>query len=199
DRHQIPCPRTLVVHEANVEEVAGVVGLPCVLKKPDGAFSSGVVKVSTREELQAGLEELFRQSELVVAQEYMPSSFDWRIGVLDGRALFACRYHMAKGHWQIAQRVDGDTRYGRVEAVELETVPPRVLDVGVRAASLMGEGLYGVDLKEVDGRVVVMEVNDNPNLDAGNEDGVLKDALYDELAAWFLARLDRRGRDRRGA
>ena len=38
-----------------------------------------------------------------------------------------------------------------------------------------------------------MEVNDNPNLDAGYEDAVRKDEIYDEIARWFRTRLDRRG------
>ena len=40
-----------------------------------------------------------------------------------------------------------------------------------------------------------MEVNDNPNIDAGGEDGVLKDALYREIMGVFMRRI----RDRRHA
>ncbi len=196
DRHNIPCPKTLVVHEGNANGVADVVGLPCVLKKPDGSFSTGVVKVTTEEELRQALAHLFQESELVVAQEFAPSEFDWRVGVLDRHVLYVCRYYMAKGHWQIVQsNGDGERRYGKVESVAIEDAPPVVVETGLKAASLIGEGLYGVDLKEVGGRVVVMEVNDNPNLDAGYEDGILKDGLYDEVIRWFRVRLDRRGRE----
>jgi hypothetical protein len=40
---------------------------------------------------------------------------------------------------------------------------------------------------------MVMEVNDNPNIEAGYEDALLKDTIYDEIAVWFRSRLDRRG------
>mgnify|MGYP000281858921 CR=1 FL=1 len=40
-----------------------------------------------------------------------------------------------------------------------EEVPPEVLDIGVRAARLIGDGLYGVDLKETD-RGVLVVMND---------------------------------------
>ena len=40
-----------------------------------------------------------------------------------------------------------------------------------------------------------MEVNDNPNIDAGNEDQLLKDALYREVMGVFLRRI----RDRKRA
>ncbi len=198
-RHAIPAPRTMVVHSGNVGEVTARVGLPCVLKKPDGSFSAGVAKASTEEELTRQLHGLFEESELVVAQEFTPSPFDWRVGVLDGEPLFVCRYHMAPGHWQIIHAAGKRTEYGRVEPVALEDVPPRVLEIGVRAARLIGNGLYGVDLKEIDGRVMVMEVNDNPNLDGGYEDGILGDALWDGVVRWFRVRLDRRGAERGGS
>ena len=42
-------------------------------------------------------------------------------------------------------------------------------------------------------RCYVMEVNDDPNIDAGNEDGVLKDALYRAVLGVFLRRIRERG------
>jgi glutathione synthase/RimK-type ligase-like ATP-grasp enzyme len=192
-RHAIPSPRTLVVHEKNIGELVERVGLPCVLKKPDGAFSLGVVKVETAEEAKERIQALLQESELVVAQEFVPSDFDWRVGVLDRKALFLCRYHMARGHWQIVSRKGRTDRYGRVEAAAAEEAPPGLIQTAVRAAALFGDGFFGVDVKVVDGRLMVMEVNDNPNLEADYEDAILKDAVYDALAAWFRTRLDRRG------
>ena len=45
-------------------------------------------------------------------------------------------------------------------------------------ANLIGDGLYGVDLKQAGDKVVVIEVNDNPNIDCGVEDVYLGDDLY---------------------
>ena len=198
DRHEIPCPPTMVVHEDNADEVGTRIGFPCVLKKPDGAFSRGIVRVSSHAELLAELPSLFEESELVIAQGFVPSSFDWRIGVLDRRPLYVCKYHMASGHWQIAHNAPGQQiRFGRVETFSVEEAPREAVALGVRAASLVGDGLYGVDIKQVDGRFLVMEVNDNPNVDGGIEDALLKDALYDEIMRWFRVRLDARGSDAR--
>lgn len=192
-RHGIPAPRTHVMHEGNASDLVSLVGLPCVLKKPDGAFSLGVVKVKTPEEAATQLGALLAESELVVAQEFVPSGFDWRVGILDGSFLFLCRYHMAPGHWQIVSRKGKKDRYGRVEAVARSEAPPGLIETAERAAALFGDGLFGVDLKVVDGRIMVMEVNDNPNIEAGYEDGLLKEAVYDTLAEWFRTRLDARG------
>jgi glutathione synthase/RimK-type ligase-like ATP-grasp enzyme len=69
-----------------------------------------------------------------------------------------------------------------------------VIETAVKAARCIGDGLYGVDLKETGEGVFVIEVNDNPNLDHGVEDSGEKDELWTRLTQWFLDRLDRPGR-----
>jgi glutathione synthase/RimK-type ligase-like ATP-grasp enzyme len=195
-RHGVPSAKTLVVHAGNRDTVADEIGFPCVLKDPTGSFSAGVIKAENEAELTAGLNRLLADSELAIAQEWTPTEFDWRVGILDRRVIFASRYHMARGHWQIVQTdADRKVRYGRVEAVPIEEVPEQVLDVAIAAAAPIGDGLYGVDVKVLeDGRVVVTEVNDNPNIDVGCEDGVAGDALYNEIMEHFRQSLEARGR-----
>lgn len=189
-RHHIPIPKTLVVHADNVDRIVPTLGLPCILKQPDGAFSIGVAKVHTGEELISKVEELLHSSELVLAQQYLPTEFDWRIAVLDNRPLFVCKYYMAPGHWQIIRHDRSQPSEGRTEALSIGEVPNEVIDIAVRAAGLIGDGFYGVDLKEIDGQCYIIEINDNPNVDAGNEDGVLGDALYREVMGVFCKRIE---------
>jgi glutathione synthase/RimK-type ligase-like ATP-grasp enzyme len=199
-RHHVAAPKTLVVHRDNVPEVERVIGFPCVLKEPDSSFSRGVAKASDPVELRARLDALFKKSELIIAQAFVPSEFDWRIGVLAGHALYACKYYMADGHWQI-QTTDarGRKRFGRVQTLPVEEAPPRVVRLALRCTRLIGDGLYGVDLKERNGRVMVMEVNDNPSIEAGVEDAVLKEELYRAIMRVFRERLDARGLSRASA
>ena len=111
----------------------------------------------------------------------------------DQEVLFVARYRMAKGHWQIIHgNGSADTRYGGVEAVRPEEAPAAVLDMALKAANLMGDGFYGVDLKMREEDVFVVEVNDNPNLDAGYEDGVGGKEIYGKIMATFLARMEAR-------
>ncbi|MBN2445356.1 MAG: RimK family protein [Phycisphaerae bacterium] len=190
DRHMVPQPKTMVVHRDNREEVVARLGLPCVLKKPDSAFSQGVRKFDDAASLQAALDTLFETSELVIAQEFLPTEFDWRIGVLDHKPLYACRYHMARAHWQIALTdANGNTKDGKVDAIPIAEVPPPVLKTALRAARLIGSGLYGVDLKQVGRRVYVIEINDNPNIDHGFEDRIMRRELYDSVMQVFLHRI----------
>ncbi len=185
----VPMPKTVIVERDGVSIIESEIGFPCVLKHPDGAFSQGVSKVSGPEELQTVADGILAQSDLLVAQEFVPSGFDWRVGVLAGEPLYACRYHMARGHWQIIKKTDETYSYGRIEPIPLDTVPKRVVETALRACEPIGEGLYGVDLKQVGRRVIVMEVNDNPNIDVGCEDALLGAELYTRIMSVFLERV----------
>lgn len=192
-RHNLPAPRTLLVHRGNVAQILPTLSLPCVLKQPDSSFSVGVAKVETEAELHRQVAELLEKSDLVVAQEWLPTDFDWRVGILDGRVIFVCKYWMASGHWQIVNhQADGTHREGATEALAVGEAPEEVVHIALQAASHIGNGFYGVDIKQVGQRYCIIEINDNPNVDAGNEDGVLKDALYREVMAVFLRRLEER-------
>lgn len=79
-------------------------------------------------------------------------------------------------------------------AISVGEAPEELVKIALQSANLFGDGFYGVDIKQVGNRFYVIEVNDNPNVDAGNEDGVLKDALYREVMGVFVRRIDERKR-----
>jgi glutathione synthase/RimK-type ligase-like ATP-grasp enzyme len=191
EQQDILVPNTMIVHRGNVEILPERLGLPCVLKQPDSSFSLGVRKVSTLEQLTEQVEAMLERSDLVIAQGFVPTEFDWRIGVLDGQPLYACRYYMADGHWQILKRDAGGVKedVGRAETIPVEQAPTQVLKTALKAANHHGKGLYGVDLKEVGGKVYMIEVNDNPNIDSGFEDAVLGDDLYLRIMRTLMARV----------
>ncbi|WP_205500713.1 RimK family protein [Rufibacter psychrotolerans] len=188
---KVNIPKSMIIHRDNCCKVVGELGLPCVLKKPDSSFSQGVVKVKTEEELAEQLKEMLAESDLIIGQEFRPTEFDWRIGVLDKQPLYACKYFMAKDHWQI-YNWEGKKKdiTGTFETVPFEEVPFFVLHTALKAANLIGDGLYGVDLKEIDGKAYVIEVNDNPNIDHGVEDKILKKDLYHTILKSIKRRID---------
>ncbi len=192
-RNAIPMPRTRVLYRGAPPEIGRDLGFPLVLKQPDSAFSRGVVKVTDQPGLAAAAGTLFRETDLLIAQEFVPTPFDWRIGVLEGRPLWACRYHMARGHWQIYRSIGAaGTISGKADTIPVEEAPAAVVETALAAAHLVGDGLYGVDLKEIDGRALVIEVNDNPSIDYGIEDLVLGQRLYDEVVACLVRRIEAR-------
>ena len=164
-----------------------------ILKMPEGAFSKGVFKVGDRAELEAETGNVLADSALCIAQEYLYTDFDWRIGVLNGRALYACRYYMARNHWQIYNHGSKRNFSGGFDALPTFEVPTHVLRAAMKAAAVVGNGLYGIDIKEADGKAYVLEVNDNPSLECGIEDKYLGEELYMQIMAEFLRRLESRG------
>ena len=192
--NNVPVPPTAFIFSDDDEQVDRLIdelNLPMVLKIPDGSFSRGISKVATREELVKALAQYLKQSSVVLAQAFMYTDYDWRIGVLNNRPLFACQYFMSKGHWQIYHhQSSGKTTSGNSRTLPVQEVPAKVLKTALKAARLMGNGLYGVDLKQSGDEVVVIEVNDNPNIDAGVEDAWLGEDLYRQVMLEFLRRLE---------
>ena len=196
-----PTPRTEIVFRDDarkLEALPDLLGLPIVLKIPDGSFSRGIHKVETPEQLKAAAEQLFQHTALLLAQEYLYTEFDWRIGVLDGEPLYACQYFMSRGHWQIYDHAPkagagkGTVRSGGFKTLPIREAPSEVVRLATRASNAIGNGLYGVDLKMVKDRTVIIEVNDNPSIDAGVEDAYLGEDLYRRIMSEFLRRLERK-------
>jgi glutathione synthase/RimK-type ligase-like ATP-grasp enzyme/gamma-glutamyl:cysteine ligase YbdK (ATP-grasp superfamily) len=186
-RHDIPTPTTVTAtRETTFEHLQSVLGLPFIVKLPDGSFSTAVFKVTDRKEYERRASHLFRGSPLLIAQAFTPTDFDWRVTTLGGRPLFAARYFMARGHWQIQTSSARGARYGKVEAVARDEAPRDVVRLACRASELIGDGLYGVDIKQTPRGPLVIEVNDNPNIDIGYEDAADGDLIYQELVEHFL-------------
>lgn len=191
NKHAVPAPKTIILNKDNLEAVSEKLGFPCILKQPDSSFSQGVIKVDTQTDFLHETNRLFEKSELLIAQEFIPTSFDWRIGILNDEPLYACRYHMARKHWQIYERTsDGKTHTGNSDTVPVNEIPGNVLKYALKAAKLIGNGLYGVDVKEIEGKVYIIEVNDNPSIDAGIEDAILKERLYQTIMEEILKRIE---------
>ena len=187
----VPIPPTVMLAEdEDLARAEKLLGWPMVVKIPDGSFSRGVHKVDDFAALKVLTDQLFEDTDLLLAQKFMPTDFDWRVGVLDGEPLFVCQYQMAKGHWQIIKHEANGPREGGFRTMAIADAPQRVIDVSLRAAKAIGNGLYGVDVKESGDALAVIEVNDNPNLDHGVEDQVGKDEVWTRILQWFVKRIE---------
>jgi glutathione synthase/RimK-type ligase-like ATP-grasp enzyme len=164
------------VTAARGRDLLDLLGPRLVLKAPNSCFSQHVEQVTTPEEFAKVGERFLRRADRLVVQQFVESDFDWRIGVLGGEPLFACRYVIPEETFKIMAVVDGRTVSCRVEAVPVAEAPAHVVSAAVAAANAIGRGLYGVDLKDDRGRAVVIEVNDNPTINAEEEDRCAPDA-----------------------
>ncbi|WP_137167531.1 RimK family protein [Salinimonas lutimaris] len=194
---KVPAPKSQFVASDSDEDCARLIselGLPLVLKLPESSFSRGVYKVEDAAALKLRLQDMLAESALVLVQEYVYTEYDWRIGVLGGKPIYACKYYMARNHWQIYNHKDNDIDSGGFTTMPTFEVPKPVLQAAVKAAKAVGEGLYGVDIKHTGNKVYVIEVNDNPSIDSGVEDKYLGRDLYTLIMQEFVKRLEQRGR-----
>jgi len=187
----VPIPETVFLTEADLNIKRGIelidsLGAPLVLKAPNSSFSLYVERAYTAEEFVRIGKKYLRRADLIVAQRFVRSEFDWRVGVLAGEPLYVCQYLFPKKRWKIHNYVeDGKEIYGNVKGFELSKVSSKLLDTAVQAANAIGKGLYGVDLKQVGDQYVVIEVNDNPTI-AEDEEDQKAPHIYDRLIHYLV-------------
>ena len=175
-RAKVPMPDTCFLTEDEVtpeqaRELFESYGSPLVLKAPNSSFSMYVEKAHDEASFVKIGKRFLRRADRLVVQQYLPSSFDWRVVILDGKVLLVIKYVMSAGAWRIHDRDEaGRPNLCSVEHVEKTEVDPRLIQCALHAGAAIGRSMYGVDIKQLDDGFVVIEVNDNPTIDAGSED-----------------------------
>ncbi|MBI3126172.1 MAG: RimK family alpha-L-glutamate ligase [Candidatus Tectomicrobia bacterium] len=176
--------------DVNLESAAEVLarlGSPAVLKAPNSSFSRFVDKVETPGQFVRVGKRFLRRADRLVAQRFVASEYDWRVGVLAGEPLYVCRYMIPKRRWKVLTYMpSGRAVFGEVRGLPVAQANPLLVDTALRAAAAIGKGLYGVDLKQVGDEYFVIEVNDNPTIAAGEEDQKAP-GLYERIVR-YLAR-----------
>ena len=169
-------------HHKQISEIFELFGKPVVIKAPYTSFSKYVEKVACETSFRDVAKRFFRRSDFLVVQKFMPSRFDWRVGVLNNEVLYVCKYMMPKGKWKhgVKRRGKPSFVWGRTVSLKRDNAPQRLKETALKACAVVGCGLYGVDIKEVNGAYVVVEVNDNPSIYRGYEDYRDKD-IYEKI------------------
>jgi glutathione synthase/RimK-type ligase-like ATP-grasp enzyme len=170
----VSLPRTVFLsrHDLSVERVTRLfdeMGTPLIIKEPSTSFSLRVEKVSDIAGFFRVARRFIKLSDWIVVQQFIESTYDWRIGVLGGKLLYACKYTIPSVTFKIQASVNGHLVYCGVESIEADAVPPGVIRLGIEASDAIGNGLYGVDIKNNNGDAYVIEVNDNPSLESGED------------------------------
>jgi len=174
-KKNISLPKTVFLSKTHltVEEVTHLfdeLGSPLIVKEPSTSFSLRVEKVNDIAEFFRVARRFIKLSDWIVVQQYIESRYDWRVGVLGGKLLYVCKYTIPSDTFKIQASVNGHLVYCGVESVSPDKVPPHVIDLGIDAANAIGRGLYGVDIKNNNGDAYVIEVNDNPSIESGEDD-----------------------------
>ena len=174
-KKNISLPKTVFLSKTNltleaVTHLFDELGSPLIVKEPSTSFSLRVEKVNDIAGFFRVARRFIKLSDWIVVQQYIESRYDWRIGILGGKLLYACKYTIPTATFKIQASVNGHLVYCGVESVSPDKVPPHVIDLGIAAANAIGRGLYGVDIKNNNGDAYVIEVNDNPSIESGEDD-----------------------------
>ncbi len=169
-------------HHRQISEIFELFGKPVVLKAPYTSFSKYVEKVACETSFRDVAKRFFRRSDFLVVQKFMPSRFDWRVGVLNKEVLYVCKYMMPKGKWKhgVKRRGKPSFVWGRTVSLKRDNTPQKLKETALKACEAVGCGLYGVDIKEINGEYLVVEVNDNPSIYSGYEDYRDRD-IYEKI------------------
>jgi glutathione synthase/RimK-type ligase-like ATP-grasp enzyme len=174
------------LHHKRIAEIFDILGKPVVIKAPYTSFSRYVEKAACETSFRDIAKRYFKKSDIIAIQQFCPTQFDWRVGVLNDQVLYTCKYMIPKGRWKHGAKLRGKPTviWGRTVSMKKTNTPMRVRDVALRACRVVGKGLYGVDIKEINGEFLVVEINDNPSIYAGYEDLRDKD-LYDKIISYL--------------
>jgi glutathione synthase/RimK-type ligase-like ATP-grasp enzyme len=173
-KKHVSLPKTVFLskNEISVERVTELfdtLGSPLIVKEPSTSFSLRVEKVTDIAGFYRVARRFIKMSDWIVVQQYVESKYDWRVGVLGGELLYVCKYTIPSVTFKIQASVNGHIVYCGVESMPENQVPPHVIKLGIDAANAIGNGLYGVDIKNTNGDAKVIEVNDNPSLESGED------------------------------
>jgi len=192
EKHSVPGIPTIFLnkdelHHQRIVQIFKTFGRPVVVKAPYTSFSRYVEKVACETSFREVAKRFFRKSDVLAVQKFMPTAFDWRVGVLNGQVLYVCKYMVPKGRWKHGAKRRGKPSFvwGRTISLKSENAPAKLKETALKACDVVGHGLYGVDIKEVYGEYLVVEVNDNPSIYAGHEDLRDKD-LYSKIIAYLV-------------
>ncbi|MEM2117686.1 MAG: RimK family alpha-L-glutamate ligase [Candidatus Bathyarchaeia archaeon] len=191
EKYDVPRIPTIIVnkddfHHKRILEIFRTFGRPVVVKAPYTSFSKYVEKVACETSFREVAKRFFRKSDVLAVQKFTPTAFDWRVGVLNGEVLYICKYMVPKGRWKHGAKRRGKPSFvwGRTVSLKKENAPVGLKETALKACRVVGNGLYGVDIKEVDGNYLVVEVNDNPSIYAGQEDLRNKD-VYEKIIKYL--------------
>jgi glutathione synthase/RimK-type ligase-like ATP-grasp enzyme len=183
-KNNIPSPKSILFHgdysRETLDTIFKTLGLPVIIKTPYTRFSSHVEKASNELEFIEISKHLLMKAKVLVLQEYIQSGFDWRVGVLRNEVLYLCKYYMPEGGWKVKSKINGKTVWGDTIAMPRDSISPELKEISITLSKCVGNGLYGLDVKETNDGFKVIEINDNPSIYDGYEDTVDKD-IYEKI------------------
>ncbi len=160
-QYGLPVPRTLLLgqHPDMDRVVDRLGGLPVVIKQLESTHGAGVILAETPGQLLSTVEAFQLLRVRILLQEFVREAAgeDIRALVVGGKVVASIR--------RIAQGGEFRSNLHRGARAESIVLPPEEQDLVVRAVSVMGLDVAGVDLLRSKRGPLVLEVNASPGLE----------------------------------
>lgn len=155
----LPVPKTYYQSPHNTNQSEIPLAFPYIVKRLNSSAKQGVRLVHSAAELQTAWKEIASGNEFVAMREYVPQNLEWRVNVLNGKALSVVE-RFGKDEAFLSAFRDGATRLART----LDEVPD-VVSLAERAAKATGLVFCGIDIIQATatGKHYIVDVNKNPN------------------------------------
>jgi len=189
-KNNIPSPDSLLFtgdySGENLDRIFDTLGTPVIIKTPYTRFSSHVEKAHNEKEFTEISKKFLTKSKVLIIQEYIHSDFDWRVGILQNKILYMCKYRIPEGGWKVKSKINGKNVWGDTIALPREMISPELRKICIDLSKCVGDGLYGLDVKETINGYKVIEINDNPSIYEGYEDTADKD-IYEKIISALVS------------
>jgi ribosomal protein S6--L-glutamate ligase len=175
--HGLPTPKTILVSRASeIDEVIAAVGLPLVVKPDIGFGGEGVIRCLRKSEVETAVANV--ADGIGIAQAYVEEAFRTL------RLLVACDSVLASIA-RIAVAGDWRANVAQGASVQPHDSSDAEIHLALTAAAAVGLDVAGVDIVNVAGEPMLLEINPSPGL-AGVEAGLQRN-VASEIVETLIA------------
>ncbi len=150
---QLPIPHTsFLTHEPSIDAVEASFTFPVIIKPIHGSHGTDIRRCDTMNDVRRAVAS--GPVGTFIVQEYLDAPHDFRVFVVDGVALGAVK----------KIPVDGEFRSNTDLGSQFESfdMTDNMRDIAVSAAAVLHIPVAGVDMREHEGVMKILEVNRNP-------------------------------------
>ncbi len=150
---QLPTPDTLfITHESLVDTVTDRFQFPVIVKPIHGSHGTDIRRCDTIDDVRSALATASMGTYII--QEYLNAPHDFRVFVVNGEAIGAVQKTPADGEFR--SNTDLDSTFSSCDMTDT------MRDIAISAAAALYIPVAGVDMREHNGEMYILEVNRNP-------------------------------------
>ena len=150
---QLPVPKTLfITHDSSIDTIPDTFQFPVIVKPIHGSHGTDIRLCDTIDDVRRAV--ATAASGTYIAQQYLDAPHDYRVFVVNGEALGAVKKQPPDNEFR--SNTDLGATFISFDMTD------NMRDIAVSAASALYIPIAGVDMREDNGTMRILEVNRNP-------------------------------------